>query len=336
MKILLAGVFDSHYALSGQLRVRALEELGHDVITVDYRKGTPSPVRRFVPVLHRRQALSRVLECLEANEVDTVVVLKGECFDAEAVSRIRQKARVPVVNWFPDDPHQLHVSRVIAPAYDLFFTHDTYALAELSRSGVRHARYLPFACHPAVHHPYPRSVEPNDGRLEGSLLFIGTYDPIRASVLAAIVDLGLTVAGPGWRPEHLRGATVLRTGVYGESMFRAFSRARICLNIHQNFGRSVDLYGHGLNSRVFEVTGCGGVLLTDRKSDLSELFDEDREVSCYQSHGELRDRVEYLLANDDRRRRLAEEGRARAISAHTLHHRFRSMFEEIGRLGSAA
>jgi spore maturation protein CgeB len=159
---------------------------------------------------------------------------------------------------------------------------------------------------------------------------------VRAGVLSAIADLGLTVAGPGWQSSHVPGATVIEGGIYGERMFQAFSLADICVNIHQNFGGPIDTYGTGLNSRVFEVTGCGGLLLTDRKRDLDELFTEDREVTCYSSRAELRERVEELLNDVPRARSVAEAGRLRTIGCHTLHHRFRSMIAEVGRLGSAA
>lgn len=336
MKILLVGVFDSAHAMSSELRARALRELGHEVTTVDYRLASPRSLRRIAPPLHRRRALSNVLKTLSAAPVDVVVVLKGECFDGRAIAAIRQAARAPVVNWFPDDPHQFQLSRRIAPAYDLFFTHDTYAVRQLLEAGVRQARYLPFGCHPAVHHPYSSAENTEAGGLEGSILFIGTYDPLRASVLSTVANLGLTVAGPGWRREHVPGATIVEEGVFGEAMFRAFTRARVCINIHQNFGGPIEAYGHGLNSRVFEVTGCGGLLLTDRKSDLHELYDEEREVVCYGSRDELRERVQYLLTDSSWGQAVARSGRERAISFHTLHHRFRRMLEAVGQLGAAA
>ena len=139
MRVLLAGVFDKGHALSGTLRAVALRRLGHEVETFDYRKPAPAWQARRAQWLARRHVAPAILDAV-AKPFDLVVVLKGELIEPALVKRIREVSRAPVVNWWPDDPHKLNLSRRLAPAYDLFFTHDTYAMERMRGDGTMSAK----------------------------------------------------------------------------------------------------------------------------------------------------------------------------------------------------
>jgi spore maturation protein CgeB len=334
MRILLAGVFDRKHGMSGVLRARVLTQLGHEVDTLDYR-GVASPwTRRWARVIARHRAETALL-AKARNGFDLIIVLKGELFSPAAIRRVRATIGIPVVNWWPDDPHLLHISRTLAPAYDLFFTHDTYAVAVMRAEGTTGARYLPFGCDPATHHPYPLDGA-GDEQFRVDVAMVGVHDPVREQVLRSLAGLGVHVWGPGWRGRKVPGI-VTHDAVYGVEMFKVLSNAKIGLNIHQNFGRDVPAYGHGANSRVFEVTACGGLLLSDRKLDLRNLFEEDREIACYASLPELRRKAEELLADEGVRNRMRAAAQHRAVTEHTLHRRFVELLAEVearGRAGS--
>ena len=328
MRILLAGVFGGGYAMSGDLRVEALRDLGHEVVPLDYRAPIPGWVRRLLPAVAARQAAATLHGIVKRALFDLVIVLKGELYTTSSIRRLRRNTGVRVVNWFPDDPHMLWLSRRIAPAYDLFFTHDSYAVEVMRSSGLSSMRYLPFGCHPAVHHPY--SLEPGrDEEYRVPVAFVGTYNAVRERFVASLAGLGLHVWGPGWERRHIPGVDVHGRPLYGDAMFRVFSNAAVCVNIHQNFGSDLRAYGYGANSRVFEVTACGGTLVSDRKRDLLRLFDEGSEVLCYDTLSELRERVSGLLHDPEQRDSLRVAGRRRALRDHTLRHRFQEMLDEV-------
>ena len=331
MRILLAGVFGGGYAMSGDLRAEALRDLGHEVVPLDYRAPIPSWVRRWLPAVAGRQAAATLHSVAKRGLFDVVIILKGELYTTNSIRRLRRNTRIPVVNWFPDDPHMLWLSRRIAPAYDLFFTHDSYAVEVMRSSGLSSVRYLPFGCHPPVHHPYnPQPGRDQEYRVP--IAFVGTYNPVRERFVASLAGLGLHVWGPGWERRHILGVDVHGCALYGDAMFRAFSNADMCVNIHQNFGRDLSAYGYGANSRVFEVTACGGALVSDRKRDILGLFDEGSEVLCYETLTELRERVIGLQQNPAQRDSLRLAGRRRALRDHTLRHRFQEMLEEVAAL----
>lgn len=84
--------------------------------------------------------------------------------------------------------------------------------------------------------------------------------------------------------------------------------------------------------RLFEATGMGACLLTDRASNLSELFEADREVVTYGSADECVEKALYLLSHDAERESIARAGHARTMKEHTLAHRLRIVDDTLRRL----
>ena len=94
---------------------------------------------------------------------------------------------------------------------------------------------------------------------------------------------------------------------FGRDMFRIFGQARICLNQHADFGG-----GHSSgNRRLWEATGMGVCLLTDWQPNLHEIFKIDEEVVTYRSVEECVEKMDYLLAHEDKRKAIAAAGMKR-------------------------
>jgi spore maturation protein CgeB len=95
-------------------------------------------------------------------------------------------------------------------------------------------------------------------------------------------------------------------------MYRTLQRSRN-YNIHADVAsRSAS------NRRLFECTGVGTCLLTDRKANISTLFEPDREVVTFSGIEECIDKAKWLLDNPQQRRTIAEAGQRRALAEHTF------------------
>jgi spore maturation protein CgeB len=75
--------------------------------------------------------------------------------------------------------------------------------------------------------------------------------------------------------------------------------------------------GHANNMRLYEATGVGAMLLTDRGSNLPALFEPDREVVVYNDADDLVDKLRYYSANRGEARAIAEAGQRRTLTEHT-------------------
>ncbi len=85
-----------------------------------------------------------------------------------------------------------------------------------------------------------------------------------------------------------------------------------------NLNVTVDQGKTSANFRIFNVTACGGFLLSDYKKDIEDLFEIDREVVCYRTPDELREKAEYYLAHPDELSEIAEAGYKRTVREHTF------------------
>jgi spore maturation protein CgeB len=304
LRVVLVAAFNRRYHRSGPALAAALASLGCEVRRCEERvRGLGAIVRR--PLARRLRAL------LHRARADVVLVFKGTKLEPDEVAALKRDCGGHWVNWFPDDPHEFDLSLALAPAYDAFFTHDSSSVARHRAAGHR-AHYLAFGCDPDFHRPL-------DGgpRWRAPLLFVGSRDPARERVVEAVVDLGLTVRGPGWP----------HGPVYGDDFVRALSGAGVGLNVHQHFGNAGDpaRYGTGANMRVFELAGVGAPQLSDAKGDIVQHFTPDREIALYRSVDELRERAQVLLRDDAWRRSLGAAARARALREHTWRHRLEEL-----------
>lgn len=105
-------------------------------------------------------------------------------------------------------------------------------------------------------------------------------------------------------------------GIYGLQMYQAIRDSKITLNVHAD---SSDRYAS--NMRLFEVTGAGGCLLTDWKSNLSDIFRLDEEVVAYRSPAECIEKAKWLLEHPKACEAIRLAGQARTLREHTYFHR---------------
>jgi spore maturation protein CgeB len=94
----------------------------------------------------------------------------------------------------------------------------------------------------------------------------------------------------------------------GENMSRAFHGASICLNILtlENSDRT--------NVRNLEIAACGGFQLCERTDEVLELFEEHKEMACYEKIDELIDKCQYYLARPSERQQVAAAGHKRVMA----------------------
>ena len=108
--------------------------------------------------------------------------------------------------------------------------------------------------------------------------------------------------------------------VWGLDMYRALARSRITLNRHINVAEN-----NANNMRLYEATGVGALLITDRKDNLGELFEIGKEVVAYSSPEEAAELIRYYLDHPVEAEAIARAGQARTLRDHT----YKSRMEEV-------
>lgn len=108
--------------------------------------------------------------------------------------------------------------------------------------------------------------------------------------------------------------------VWGMDMYRTLARSRITLNRHINVAEN-----NANNMRLYEATGAGAMLLTDRKDNLDELFEIGKEVVAYSSKEEAAELVRHYIDHPQEAEQIAKAGQARTLREHTYAQRMQEL-----------
>jgi hypothetical protein len=104
---------------------------------------------------------------------------------------------------------------------------------------------------------------------------------------------------------------------WGLEMYRILARSKMVINRHGEVAQ-----GYSNNMRLFETTGMGAMLLTEKSKNLSEYFIDGKECVSYESTSDLIDTLnaalyEGLVDMED----IAKAGQARTLKDHTYEKR---------------
>jgi len=85
-----------------------------------------------------------------------------------------------------------------------------------------------------------------------------------------------------------------------------------------------------INGRFFEIQMCGGFQMAERSTDglAVQYFTED-EISYYNDVNDLINKINFYLDNPEERKRIAQNGYARALKDHTYSKRFNEIFQRV-------
>ncbi|MGW9629802.1 glycosyltransferase family protein [Agromyces sp. NPDC055520] len=185
------------------------------------------------------------------------------------------------------------------------------------------ARFLPLGFDERWADRTPASERPIDA------IFVGSFSRLQPATAPLLREIGAAV--PGLRiygpasPEVLAEAGLTRFYVgeaWGRDMFALLAQSKLVVNRHGSVaGR------YAVNMRMYETTGSGAALITERKSNLGELFDVGREVLAYGSPAEAAELAASLLADPERLDDVAAAGRRRTLGEHTYRHRAAALDE---------
>lgn len=156
--------------------------------------------------------------------------------------------------------------------------------------------------------------------------FVGGFTPQHAKATRileqAATKTRIDVWGRG--AEFLSPGSPLRKHYHGEAwgldMYKILAQSKITLNRHISVSD-----GYANNMRLYEATGMGAMLITDRKKNLNDLFEVGREVVEYSSPDDLIKKIDYFLKHDKERDKIANAGQKRTLASHT----YKKRMEEL-------
>lgn len=266
---------------------------------------------------------------------DLIFMCKGENIRAETFTLLKKETGCKLAIWYVDNPFNASVSsyqalRAIQKA-DFYFIWARYLVDPLISAGAHRAEFLPFGYDLDGFEGGPDAGMKTQEDWTSDVCFVGTWDSDREHALTPLADSGfdLAIYGQGWQ-RNLSASSVLRKHLRGDAiwqhdMARAFKGSKIVLN----FLRRHNWQGHNL--RTMEAAGIGGgALLTPWTKDQAEvLFDENREVLCYEEGRLSTADISRLLSDKESLRTTSAAARDRVMREHLLSHRLKRILEVV-------
>lgn len=121
----------------------------------------------------------------------------------------------------------------------------------------------------------------------------------------------------GYGTNNLKKTSPILRSYHGESwgleMYKILKQSKITLTGH--ITKVAGQYAN--NMTLFEATGCGTLLITDYKKNLSDLFVIDKEIVTYNNPEELVEKIKYYNNHENERKKIALAGQKRTLKDHT-------------------
>ncbi|MEM0133935.1 MAG: glycosyltransferase [Thermoplasmatales archaeon] len=246
---------------------------------------------------------------------DLVLSIKGETLSPKTIDSIKDGLGIPVALWYPDDPRFFSsLVKYTAPHYDHVFTCSANAIGLYKDLGVQSVHRLPFGCDPYIHNLDSNNLREKRKRT----LFIGSFSIARFRFIKNLINKGvpIDVMGPNWNTLLISNSK----GKFGLDYVRTIQDYSVVLNVHQN-------PGYGPNMRTFEVTGSGGLLLSDNAEDIGSFFSIGTDILVYQSTQEAEDSIKSVLSGEIDVEKMSKRAYEKCHEYHTYDVRIREILK---------
>ena len=226
------------------------------------------------------------------------------------LSRIRQNGSL-VLAWFSDDEVRFdNYSKWWAPYLDFILTNDKLAVKKYEALGAV-AIHSVSGSNPAVFRKLnlPAKYE---------VSFVGRKFGDRGLWIERLNQNGFNVGtfGNGWEAGY----------VSTNEMVNIFNTSKINLCFMQSYGTNTRPQ---LKTRIFEVCMCCGFLLCEYVSGIEDYFELDKEIVCFHSFEEAKEKIQYYLKNDEERNAIAHAGWQKAKSNYHQEAMLHSIFSKV-------
>lgn len=276
-----------------------------------------------------------ILHRVEQFKPDVVFIPLGSGVWSSTLAALRERGYF-LVQWcgLPAETMQRRDKRNL-PYFDLIFQPANLERGLREAGAAGRIEYVPIGIDPEIHRPVCLS-EQEQRQFSSDVCFIGgvskRFHSARRAMLEYLVEqcpeLEIKLWG-GYR-EHVVGSPLMKVWqgqVWGEDQVKALNATKIGLNFHVDH-QSGEL-DRGLNLRAFELAACRVFQLLQRVPSVSEFFEEDKEVVCFDTKEEMVDKIRYYLKNEEARQRIAQAAYERALREHTWQCRVRQMVNVI-------
>jgi spore maturation protein CgeB len=307
-------------------RADALRRLGHNVELIDpwvflpqhpfVKKIFGKLTYEIGPAWMEPYLRSRLLTSMNGQRFDVIWSNQCELIGAKTALVLREYAD-RLLTYANDDPfgqrdkRRFSIYKKSIKNYNLMAVVRRSNVGEAYAHGARKVLLVPFTADEIAHMPLTLTSE-EKAHWASEVAFIGTWMPERGRFLRRLLELGVPLTLYGDRWQKATDWSILKKvwrgpGLVGPDYVKAIQSAKICLGLLSKGNR--DLH----TTRSAEVPYVGSVLCAERTEEHMAMYKEDEEAVFWSKPEECAQKSFALLADEEKRTRIAEAGRRRCI-----------------------
>ncbi|WP_054949714.1 CgeB family protein [Numidum massiliense] len=317
---------------------KTLSEVDPNMISAFQQLQKERPSFAFKAVSSRREPLQRLQATIDSFRPDVVIAFKGASSPV-IVERLKSKG-IPVGLFVVDDPHNLKKHKQKARSFDFVMTQEA-SCVPFYRRHKKPALHLPLAVNPEKY--YPRAVAK---KYESDICFVGSALPVRLALFDKLAPFlqkkKFVIVGRWW--EQLKKYAQLQRHIRNETIppdevAKYYNGAKIVLNIHRDNndavpkthrnGNSYNLPTYTPNNRTFDIAACRAFQLTSARRDIKNFYAPNEEIVCFDGIADLKQKINYYLAHEQERKRVAALAYERTMREHTYVNRLREFVKQL-------
>ncbi|PIR72623.1 MAG: hypothetical protein COU42_00595 [Candidatus Nealsonbacteria bacterium CG10_big_fil_rev_8_21_14_0_10_36_24] len=250
------------------------------------------------------------------------------------------------IAWFSDDHWRFdNYSKYYAPHFSWVVTTYSKAVEKYKAIGISNVIKSQWAAD-------INTYEPVISKKDIDVSFIGSWNKEREKVIKFLErnNINVIVRGKGWKDGRIEQ----------DEMINLISRSKISLGLNtpssyigtkpfarlffRRSGKYIipdfwNFFGNlrewrqkqipQIKARIFEIPACKTLMMTQNADDLSNYYEDGREIVLYQNNSDLLKNIKKLLSNDFLRNSITKRGFNRTICEHTYIKRFSEIFKFI-------
>jgi spore maturation protein CgeB len=164
-------------------------------------------------------------------------------------------------------------------------------------------------------------MEQERERFGSDIAFIGTWSRKREKFIEALLDYDVQVWGNMWNRANADVRKVCtHEAVYGEDFSKVCNSSKIVVDVL----REQMVPSHSM--KCFEIPACGAFFTCNPGHELDQFYDIGEEIVTFETPGDLQDRVDYYLDNDEERTRITDRARDR-VQEYTYERRAKTILD---------
>lgn len=299
-------------------------EYASDMVHDDFRKKIVEA--NFVEV-----TASNVVEAIKEKPIDILIVLAQGVITQNTLKQIKELGVITVL-WFVEDYVRFTYWKHVAQYYDFVFTiQKGDCIDEIKKAGAGYVSYLPVACDPSIHKKISLTKEEQE-RWGSPISFVGAGYHNRQQFFASMCELPFKIWGTEWPTCKPFDQMVQEEGrrLTPAEYIKIFNASKININLHSSTEKDgVDPDGDFVNPRTVELASSEAFQLVDKRSLLSEMFEDGKEVVTFTSRDDLLQKIDYYLHHEDERQKIIQNAKARALKDHTYANRVKEILATI-------